>query len=278
MAMMDTASFREHLQDRAKTDELVSFFVHKAVEEQQRDLADESDSADFIRFYETQLDTSAQRNVGVIYDHAESPIELAFLNSLHLCFIKAAPLNVYFRSSAADHIAFMEQHIAFYGAIDQRYAEFQRRNADAGLDDFIRKAQSVYEATEGHPMPPDLSEDIKTYLTFVRLFVHNYFHLTIQAKLPTIQHNGRGMRPDLFIWVPTDPSLRIAVECDGYRYHSDPSSFTHDRQRDRILHANGIRVLRFSGHEIHHNPHGVASELFDQLTTIAEQRSLGPGA
>ncbi|MBN1274585.1 MAG: DUF559 domain-containing protein [Candidatus Aminicenantes bacterium] len=269
---------REHLQDRSKTDQLVSFFVNKAVEEQKLELAKSPENADFIRFYEMQMQESAQQNVKVIFAQAESPIELAFLNSLHLCFIKAAPLNVYFRPSANNHLAFMEQHIAFYGAICQRYAEFHDRNPDAGLDDFIRKAQSVYEATESHSMPPALCEDIKTYLIFARVFVHNYFHLTIQAKLPTIKHNGRGMRTDLFIWVPTDSSLKIAIECDGYKYHSNPESFTKDRQRDRILNANGIQVQRFSGHEIHHNPQGVASELFDQLTKIAEERNLGPNA
>ena len=206
------------------------------------------------------------------------PIELAFLNSLHLCFIKAAPLNVYFRSSADDHLAFMKQYIAFYGAIDERYVEFRNRNPDAGLDEFIRKAKSVYEETEGHSMAPAIRDTIETYLIFGRVFVHNYFHLTIQAKLPTLRHNGRGMRPDLFIWVPTDPSFKVVVECDGYKYHSNSESFTKDRQRDRILNASEIQVYRFSGTEIHHDPQAVASELFDRLAAIAEQRSLGPDA
>ncbi|MEK6639545.1 MAG: DUF559 domain-containing protein [Nitrospirota bacterium] len=274
--MMNITSLRDHLQDRVKTEQLVSFFIQKAVEEQQLDCTADTDHAAFNQFYETQLKTSTQSNIEVIYDQAESPIELTFLNSLHLCFIKAAPLNVYFQPSAPDHLAFMGKQISFYRAVDQRYAEFQHYNPDSTLNDFIRKARSVYEMSEGHAMPADLSKDIEGYLVFARIFVHNYFHLTIQPKLPTVQHNGRGMRPDLFIWVPTEPSFKIAVECDGYKYHSNPSSFTHDRQRDRILSRNGIQALRFSGHEIHHNPHGTASELFCQLTTIAEHRGFGP--
>lgn len=73
--MNTTDLLREHLQDRTKTDRLVSYFVHKAVEEQKRELVDESNSPDFVSFYETQLRTSAQQNVKVIYANAESPIE-----------------------------------------------------------------------------------------------------------------------------------------------------------------------------------------------------------
>ncbi len=272
-----TDSLREHLQQREKTLELVEFFVRKAVEAEQSDLKSRvPDDGGYINFYRLQLESSAENNVNAIYAAAESPIELAFLNSLHLCFIKAAPLNVYFRQSAPDHLAFMEQHIEFYRAVDQRFDEFQRDRQGATVADFLRKAQAIYAETEGYAMPSELHNDLKNYLYFVRDFIHNYYHFTIQANLPTIKHDGRGMRPDLFIWVPTDQSLKIAVECDGYKYHSDPTSFTRDRQRDRILHSHGIEVLRFSGHEIHHGPQKAAGELFEQLQKLADVRCFGP--
>lgn len=39
---------------------------------------------------------------------------------------------------------------------------------------------------------------------------------------------------------------RIAVELDGFRYHSDPASFHADRRRDVELQLAGWRVLRFT--------------------------------
>lgn len=40
--------------------------------------------------------------------------------------------------------------------------------------------------------------------------------------------------------------LRIAVELDGYAFHSDRQAFTYDRLRQNDLHAAGRTVLRFS--------------------------------
>ncbi len=43
---------------------------------------------------------------------------------------------------------------------------------------------------------------------------------------------------------------RIAVECDGDRWHANPERAELDRLRDNALVAGGWRVLRFSGREI----------------------------
>jgi very-short-patch-repair endonuclease len=38
----------------------------------------------------------------------------------------------------------------------------------------------------------------------------------------------------------------VVIECDGYEYHSGRAEFAKDRRRDRILHAGGLVVLRFT--------------------------------
>ena len=43
------------------------------------------------------------------------------------------------------------------------------------------------------------------------------------------------------------------VECDGHAYHSTKEAIGRDRKRDRILQACGLRVIRFTGSEIHHD-------------------------
>ncbi|MDP3928211.1 MAG: DUF559 domain-containing protein [Bacteroidota bacterium] len=43
----------------------------------------------------------------------------------------------------------------------------------------------------------------------------------------------------------------IAIECDGYEFHSDKQSLTKDSQRTRKLMTAGWKVLRYSGSEIY---------------------------
>ncbi|RMD71871.1 MAG: DUF559 domain-containing protein [Gammaproteobacteria bacterium] len=49
-----------------------------------------------------------------------------------------------------------------------------------------------------------------------------------------------------FLW----PSGRLAVEVDGYRYHSSRVQFALDRQRDYELQLSGYRVLRLTHDEV----------------------------
>ena len=45
-----------------------------------------------------------------------------------------------------------------------------------------------------------------------------------------------------FFW----PSKRLMVEADGYTYHSMPSAFERDRERDQQLTLAGYTVVRFT--------------------------------
>ena len=62
----------------------------------------------------------------------------------------------------------------------------------------------------------------------------------------------------------------MVVECDSFQYHSDKVSFTRDRRRDRVFKRNGYEVVRYSGPEIHRDPIGASSELYDYLCHIEE--------
>lgn len=46
------------------------------------------------------------------------------------------------------------------------------------------------------------------------------------------------------------PEEKIAIEFDGYRYHSEPGQFQQDRQRDRTAQLHGWIVLRFTWSDI----------------------------
>ena len=46
------------------------------------------------------------------------------------------------------------------------------------------------------------------------------------------------------------PYLRIAIYCDGYKYHWERDPFQKDRQQARALQLQGWLVLQFAGSEI----------------------------
>jgi very-short-patch-repair endonuclease len=53
------------------------------------------------------------------------------------------------------------------------------------------------------------------------------------------------------------PDLLMAIELDGYAWHSDKRSFERDRQRDNELRALGWTVFRFTWSMVRFDPHGV---------------------
>ncbi|MHC3002572.1 DUF559 domain-containing protein [Gordonia metallireducens] len=62
---------------------------------------------------------------------------------------------------------------------------------------------------------------------------------------------------------------KVAVEIDGFAFHSDAASFQHDRTRQNVLIANGWTVLRFTWQDITGQP---ASVLANVRRSIARNR------
>jgi very-short-patch-repair endonuclease len=62
---------------------------------------------------------------------------------------------------------------------------------------------------------------------------------------------------------------KVAVEIDGFAFHSDAASFQHDRTRQNVLIANGWTVLRFTWQDITGQP---ASVLANVRRSIARSR------
>jgi very-short-patch-repair endonuclease len=71
------------------------------------------------------------------------------------------------------------------------------------------------------------------------------------AKLPIPGVNAKfhGYEVD-FLW----REQRLAVEVDGYDFHSDRSAFERDRARDATLVAAGFRVIRVTARQLRDEP------------------------
>jgi very-short-patch-repair endonuclease len=59
------------------------------------------------------------------------------------------------------------------------------------------------------------------------------------------------------------PEVKLAVECDGWRYHHTRKE--HDARRDAFLKSQGWTVVRFSGEEIRKNPDACIEKIIAYL-------------
>lgn len=57
------------------------------------------------------------------------------------------------------------------------------------------------------------------------------------------------------------PDRKLAIELDGFRYHSDPEAFTRDRTRQNALLSTGYRLLRYTARDLRENPVRVVAEV-----------------
>jgi very-short-patch-repair endonuclease len=57
------------------------------------------------------------------------------------------------------------------------------------------------------------------------------------------------------------PGERIAIEVDGWAWHSDVQRFRHDRRRQNTLVLAGWTVLRFTWHDLTTRPDAVTTEI-----------------
>jgi very-short-patch-repair endonuclease len=65
------------------------------------------------------------------------------------------------------------------------------------------------------------------------------------------------------------PSIRLAIEIDGYRYHSSPRAFAHDSIRQRTLESWGWFFVRPTPTEIRDSPETFVAAVRAQLARLA---------
>lgn len=70
----------------------------------------------------------------------------------------------------------------------------------------------------------------------------------------------------IYVKTPDGEFASVVVECDGHDFHErTKEQAKHDRSRDRELSLIGLRVLRFTGSEIHADAFGCARETLIHL-------------
>ena len=91
------------------------------------------------------------------------------------------------------------------------------------------------------------------------------FGLTIPAFQYEVWSSGRFVaRVDAAY-----PDVLLAIEVDGYEPYSSPDAFQRDRVRQNYLVRLGWTVLRFTWHDVVHDPANVARAIREMLTRLS---------
>lgn len=92
------------------------------------------------------------------------------------------------------------------------------------------------------------------------------FHHNVGRHLPPYEYqwnvrvNGRDLRIDFAY-----PSVKLAIELDGYDKRKSRASLDNDARRGRLLLHDGWKVAHFTWTDVTVDPHGVAAEILGLL-------------
>jgi very-short-patch-repair endonuclease len=65
------------------------------------------------------------------------------------------------------------------------------------------------------------------------------------------------------------PAVKVAVEIDGWAWHVDQDRFVNDRRKGNTLVRAGWVLLRFTWHDLNHDPHSVIAQIVAALAQAA---------
>ena len=182
---------------------------------------------EFANFYLYWLRDVAVRNVKLIFTYAESPIEKIFFNAFNfLVFMNGKVLGFREPKTLTGN---MLSDAANRGKRAKSLTEWYRDvlgGEPTSIGDWARKTG-------------DYTEDYSNFLDEIVFDTNKGVrYIILQPTFPDVIPGGGSIRGDAFIFT-LDMSTKVVVECDGFKYHKEHSSFTRDRQKDRFLKAKG---------------------------------------
>jgi very-short-patch-repair endonuclease len=246
---------RDNLLDREKALALARYFVDKV-------FSDEDAKDQRLVVLKEWQNILASKSIEHIHANAESPIEKVFMTSLALNAIKNCLTLVF--TPKFDSVS---EAVEFYRKVDEVATklrqEYKNKFPESGITDFLNWIEQLDGPSE------DEKREIYVQATIYQDYfdLKNAFHITPQASFKEIKVNDSYVRPDFYVWIPSNPKFNLVVECDGFKYHSSKNSFSRDRARDRLLQSKGFQVFRFSGSEIWTDPVGITKGLLEYLLT-----------
>jgi hypothetical protein len=198
-----------------------------------------------------------RNNVRMIFNYAESPVVTRFLNAF----------NIFSVLTRFSQLVFTEPYVS----ISQKMKVYREGYESflAAKQAYIQKGGSLQNFVQSLDRTDMTKEkkDFYKYSLMVTSYLYEEFHVSVHSTIEELVIQDECIRPDIFIWMPAKPQLKLIVECNDFNLHSDKKTFSLDRARDRMLQENGYQILRFSSNEVNENPWDRACELRDFLLT-----------
>lgn len=186
----------------------------------------------------------------------ESPIEKLMLLQLFNYFQKYGKVDNDTDESHFTDIKFIEEEICLWD-IDESLSNSEKKSLEDKIERFnYRYKNGMYYKNIGFKCTINSSEGISIDSTdngiiFRDIEVRPQFYETIDQNTYRIDIAFILKRRDWFNNNELIDIKKIAIECDGYDYHSSPEQKREDDIRARKLKRSGWKdILRYSGSEI----------------------------
>lgn len=247
----DCSHIREPLQNK----EITLEFIDRYIDEMCREIGASDDR------YGDWLKILYRNNVELVYRFCESPIEILLMNSLQFHGLSCG-LYLSVISPVEDFREWTEAYEHKMRKTYECHRFYKSIPEDARpstFADFLGHWEDSGDLTSGESK--DIQDDVLLGCEM------GMMHMPLVALQPSIPKflNGKTIRPDAIIFVPSNPKVKVVVECDGMETHQAKEVFVSDRKRDRLLFENGFQVRRYSGSEIWNDPPASSKDLMDFL-------------
>lgn len=114
----------------------------------------------------------------------------------------------------------------------------------------------------------ELAEETTQYSPIEKKFIDKWRKVYGNAIVPQFNVPGFRYRVDFAF-----PDQKVAVELDGYEYHSSKEQFTGDRKRQREMELKGWRFIRFSGSEVYNNADACVHQAYEFWQSVAQAKA-----
>lgn len=140
--------------------------------------------------------------------------------------------------------------------LEQAIAKAERMHA--GTQRRLLALLARYPSRAGTPKLRELLDGSRNPALTRSEAEERFLELVRRAGLPAPDTNVHVHGYELdFLW----REERLAVEVDGFAFHSDRSAFEADRRRDADLAASGIQVIRVTWRQIRDEPEATLARL-----------------